>query len=464
TEAAEKLYFTFEYNTDLFERARIERMMGHFEVLLEAIVAEPEKRIGELPLLTESEREQLLVEWNRTAAAYAEKQSIQQLFEEQVARTPHAVAVVDERQSLTYAELEQRANQLARRLRREGVGAESLVAVCLERSTELVVALLGILKAGGAYVPLDPTYPQPRLQFMLEDSAAEVVLTEQHLAARLPRGVSGKQICIDQEREQLAQESTERLPGHGLPESLAYVIYTSGSTGRPKGVAIEHRSTVAMLQWAQTVYSRKDLAAVLASTSICFDLSVFELFLPLSVGGAAVIAEDALQLASAEWKHHLTLINTVPSAIAELLRLKGIPASVRVVNLAGEPLPQTLVQQLYEQETIERVYDLYGPSEDTTYSTYALRSATEAATIGRPIANSQAYLMDEWLQPVPIGVPGELYLGGAGLARGYLKRPELTAERFIPNPFGAEGTRLYKTGDVVRYQEDGKLQYLGRSD
>ncbi|HJP93403.1 MAG TPA: amino acid adenylation domain-containing protein [Pyrinomonadaceae bacterium] len=463
TEAAEKLYFTFEYNTDLFERARIERMMGHFEVLIEAIVAEPQKRIGELPLLTPSEREQLLVEWNRTAAAYPEKQSIQQLFEEQVARTPTAVAVSDGKQSLTYEQLEQHANQLARRLRRGGVGAESLVAVCLERSTELVVALLGILKAGGAYVPLDPSYPQPRLQFMLEDSAAEVVLTEQHLAARLPH-IKGKQICIDQEREQLAQESTERLRAESLPESLAYVIYTSGSTGRPKGVAIEHHSTVTMLQWAQTVYSPEDLAAVLASTSICFDLSVFELFLPLSVGGTAVIAEDALQLASAEWKQELTLINTVPSAIAELLRLKGIPESVRVVNLAGEPLPQTLVQQLYEQPTIERVYDLYGPSEDTTYSTYALRSATEAATIGRPIANTQVYLLDAWLQPVPIGVPGELYLGGAGLARGYLKRPELTAEKFIANPFGAEGTRLYKTGDVARYQEDGKLQYLGRSD
>ncbi|HJP93409.1 MAG TPA: amino acid adenylation domain-containing protein [Pyrinomonadaceae bacterium] len=462
-EVPEGLKASWEYNTDLFEPARIERMMGHFEVLLEAIVAEPEKRIGELPLLTPNEREQLLVEWNRTDAAYPEKQSIQQLFEEQVARTPHAVAVSDEKQSLTYEQLEQRANQLARRLRREGVGAESLVAVCLERSTELVVGLLGILKAGGAYVPLDPSYPQPRLQFMLEDSAAEVVLTEHHLAARLPH-IKGKQICIDQEREQLAQESTERLRAESLPESLAYVIYTSGSTGRPKGVAIEHHSTVTMLQWAQTVYSREDLAAVLASTSICFDLSVFELFLPLSVGGTAVIAEDALQLASTEWQQELTLINTVPSAIAELLRLKGIPSSVRVVNLAGEPLPQTLVQQLYEQPTIERVYDLYGPSEDTTYSTYALRSATEAATIGRPIANTQVYLLDAWLQPVPIGVPGELYLGGAGLARGYLKRPELTAEKFIANPFGAAGTRLYRTGDVARYQEDGKLQYLGRSD
>src|SRR6185436_6223763 len=201
-----------------------------------------------------------------------------------------------------------------------------------------------------------------------------------------------------------------------------------------------------------------------ASTSICFDLSVYELFLPLSVGGRVVIAADALQLANADWQTELTLINTVPSAIAELLRLKGIPESVRVVNLAGEPLPQTLVQQLYELGTIERVYDLYGPSEDTTYSTFALRSPHGTATIGRPIANTQVYLLDEWLQPAPIGVPGELYLGGEGLARGYLQRPELTAEKFIANPYGAVGTRLYRTGDVARYLEDGNLQYVGRSD
>ncbi|HEY0365245.1 MAG TPA: amino acid adenylation domain-containing protein, partial [Pyrinomonadaceae bacterium] len=463
TEAAEKLYFTFEYNTDLFERARIERMAEHFEVLLQAIVAEPEQRIGELPLLTARERERVLVDWNQTSVAYPPKHSIQQLFEEQVARTPKAIAVVDEHHSLTYEELERRANQLARRLRREGVGPESLVAVCLERTTELLVALLGILKAGGAYVPLDPSYPQPRLQFMLEDSAAAVVLTEQQLTGRLPHH-NGKQICLDQERERLSQESSEPLASPGLPQSLAYVIYTSGSTGRPKGVAIEHHSTVTLLQWAQTVYSRADLAGVLASTSICFDLSVYELFLPLSVGGTVVIAADALQLASAQWPTELTLINTVPSAIAELLRLKGIPESVRVVNLAGEPLPQTLVQQLYELGTIERVYDLYGPSEDTTYSTVALRSPSGAATIGRPVANTQIYLLDDWLQPAPIGVPGELYIGGEGLARGYLKRPELTAEKFIANPFSAAGTRLYRTGDVARYLEDGNLQYVGRSD
>jgi amino acid adenylation domain-containing protein len=462
-EVADGLKTSWEYNTDLFERWRVERMMGHFQVLLEAVVAAPDTRIAELPLLTRPEREQLLVEWNQTETAYPHGQCIQELFETQAALTPEAVAVVDEQQRLTYAELDQRANQLARRLRREGVACESLVAVCLERSVELVVALLGILKAGGAYVPLDPSYPQARLRFMLEDTQAAVILTEQRLAPRLPPG-DGKQIWLDQEREQLAQESGARPPRLSEPDSLAYVIYTSGSTGRPKGVAIEHRSTVALLQWAQTVYGPGELAGVLASTSICFDLSVFELFLPLSVGGTVVIPEDALQLAGGRWETELSLINTVPSAMAELVRLECIPPSVRVVNLAGEPLSQTLVQQLYEQVGIERVYDLYGPSEDTTYSTFALRSATEAATIGRPIANTQVYLLDGLLQPVPVGVAGELYLGGAGLARGYLNRPDLTAEKFIANPYGEAGTRLYWTGDVARYLPDGKLQYLGRSD
>jgi amino acid adenylation domain-containing protein len=454
---------TWEYNTDLYEASRIERMMDQFEVLLEGVVIGPEKRLSELPLLPTAEREQVLVEWNRTAARYPSGQCIQDLFEAQVERTPAAIAVVNEQQRLSYTELERRANQLAWRLRREGVGCESLVAVCLERTVDLLVALLGILKAGGAYVPLDPSYPLGRLRFMLEDTLADAVVTQEHLGSRLP-AVGCKQLWLDQEQEQLAQESAARPERRSQPQSLGYVIYTSGSTGRPKGVAIEHRSTVALLQWAQEVYGTEELAAVLASTSICFDLSVFEMFLPLSVGGTVIMVEDALQLAGAKLEVELSLINTVPSAMAELLRLECVPPSVRVINLAGEPLSQTLVQQLYEQSGIERVYDLYGPTEDTTYSTFALRKPEEAATIGRPISNTQVYVLDEWLQPVPIGVAGEVYLAGAGLARGYLKRPELTAQKFIANPYGAGGTRLYRTGDLARYQADGKLQYLGRCD
>jgi amino acid adenylation domain-containing protein len=460
--ARDRLECHFRYDEDIYDASVIEGLAGHFHVLLNAVACTPRQAISALPLLSAAEREQVLVKWNTTGAAYEQGLCVQQLFEAQAERTPGATAVVDQQQHLTYTELEQRANQLAWRLRREGVGCESLVAVCLERSVDLVVALLGIWKAGGAYVPLDPSYPQPRLRYVLEDTHAEVVITQRQLAARLP--AIGKQLWLDEEREQLAQESTARPARLNRPESLGYVIYTSGSTGRPKGVAIEQRSTVALLQWAQTVYGPEDLSGVLASTSVCFDLSVFELFLPLSVGGTVVLAEDALQLASGQWGVELSLINTVPSAMAELLRLECLPRSVRVVNLAGEPLAQTLVQQLYEQGGIERVYDLYGPTEDTTYSTYALRSGEQAATIGRPIANTQVYLLDGLLQPVPIGVAGELYLGGAGLARGYLNRPELTAEKFIPNPYGEAGTRLYKTGDLARYQADGQLQYLGRGD
>jgi amino acid adenylation domain-containing protein len=463
----DRLECRWEYNEALYDATLIEQLAGHFPVLLNGIVDGPLQTISALPLLNERDREQVLVAWNQTEAAYESGHCLAELFEAQVERTPQALAVADEKQRLSYAELERRANQLASRLRREGVGCESLVAVCLERSVEMLVAVLGVLKAGGAYVPLDPSYPEARLRFMLTDTAAEVVLTEQHLAARLP-SVGSKQLWLDSEREQLRAESESRPPRVSRPESLGYVIYTSGSTGRPKGVAIEQRSTVALLQWAQQVFRREDLAAVLASTSICFDLSVFEMFLPLSVGGAVIVAQDALQLANADWMAHsgveLSLINTVPSAMAELVRLGCLPASVRVVNLAGEPLSQTLVEQLYEQSGIERVYDLYGPTEDTTYSTYALRGVKEAATIGRPIANTQVYLLDSWLEPVPVGVAGELYLGGAGLARGYLKRPELTAERFIPNPYGPRGARLYRTGDLARYQRDGKLQYLGRRD
>ena len=454
---------TWEYDAELYEPGRIARMIDHFEMLLEGVIAAPQTRIGDLPLLPAREREQLLIEWNRTAVSYPEPHTVHELFEAQVDRTPDAIAVIDERRRLTYAELERRSNQLAWRLRRAGVGCESLVAVCMERSVDLVVALLGILKAGGAYVPLDPTYPQPRLRFMLEDAQADVLISQRQLATQLPQ-VRGAVLWLDEEQERPLEDSDTRPPRLSQPESLAYVIYTSGSTGQPKGVAIEHRSTVALLRWAQNLYEPQDLSAVLASTSICFDLSVFELFLPISVGGMVLIAEDALHLTSGSWGVDPTLINTVPSAMAELLRLDGIPASARVVNLAGEPLPQALVQELYERRGIARVYDLYGPTEDTTYSTVALRRPMEPPTIGRPIANTQIYLLDARRQPVPIGIPGELYIGGAGLARGYLNRPELTAEKFVPNPYGEAGTRLYRTGDIARYRADGSLQYLGRSD
>jgi amino acid adenylation domain-containing protein/non-ribosomal peptide synthase protein (TIGR01720 family) len=391
---------------------------------------------------------------------------IHQLVEAQVEQTPEAVAVVCDDQWLSYRALNRRANQLAHHLQGLGVGPEGRVGVCMERSLELVVGLLGILKAGGAYVPLDPTYPPERLAFMLEDAQVAVLLTQAHLEATLPQ--TGAQVlCLDREWERIGRASRVN-PASGVQlNNLAYVIYTSGSTGIPKGVAIEHHSPVALLEWSRKVFTPEELVGVLASTSICFDLSVFELFVPLSWGGKVILAENALQLPALPMGQEVTLVNTVPSAMAELVRSEGVPISVRAVNLAGEPLQNTLVQRIYQQESIQRVFNLYGPSEDTTYSTFALMSKgrEETPSIGRPITNTQVYLLDRQLRPVPIGVPGELYIGGDGLARDYFHRPELTAEKFLPHPFSeAPGARLYKTGDLARYRPDSNIEFLGRLD
>jgi amino acid adenylation domain-containing protein len=481
---------TWEYNRELFEAETIRRMAGHFQTLLEALVVDPDQRVSELPLLRPVERQQLLLEWNATQAEFPNHVCLHELFQAQVERTPDAVAVVCQQEQVSYEELNRRANQVAHYLRRWGVGPEALVGICLERTVEMVVAMLGILKAGGAYVPLDPDYPAERLGFIVEDTQAPVVLTQRGLMERVPN-CGARVLDLDEEWEIISRQSEENPIGGATADSVAYVIYTSGSTGRPKGVAIEHHSAVALVHWAQELWSPEPLAKVLASTSICFDLSVFELFVPLSWGGTVILAQNALQLPSLPAGQEVMLINTVPSAIAELVRGEAVPASVRIVNLAGEPLSGKLVQQLYEQETIEQVFNLYGPSEYTTYTTCELmkRSAGKTPSIGRPISNTQVYVLGKRLEPLPVGVAGELYIGGEGLARGYLRRPELTAERFIPNPFhrwpsadgrwriedseiskaesgmGSEsGGRLYKTGDLVRYRPDGELEFLGRLD
>jgi amino acid adenylation domain-containing protein len=455
-----------EYNTALFDAGTITRMCGHFQTLLTGIVADPDQHVSTLPLMTPTERHQILIEWNDTRAGDAKESCIHQLFEAQLEQTPEAVAVVWAEQKFTYSDLNTRANQLAHYLRKHGVGPEVLVGICVERSIEMIVGLLGILKAGGAYVPLDATYPRERLAFMLEDARVPVLLTQRRLVERLPaQGV--EIVCLDADWEVISRESKENPTSSATADNLAYVIYTSGSTGKPKGVAIQHRSTVAFVDWAKAVFSPQDLTAVLAATSICFDLSVFEFFVPLSCGGRVILAENALQLPTLPAATDVTLINTVPSAIAELLRVGGVPASVRTVNLAGEPLHHGLVQQLYQQDTIQQVFNLYGPTEATTYSTFALvkKGANGPPPIGRPIANTQIYLLDPNLQPVPVGIPGELHIGGAGLARGYLNRPELTAQKFILHPFSTEpGARLYKTGDLARYLPNGDIEYLGRLD
>ena len=454
----------FEYNADLFEAETVQRMIGHLKQLMASVVHEPQQPISRLPLLTEAERQQF-VEWNHTEQDFA-RQCLHQTLEMQAEHTPESVALTFGNDHLSYTDLDQRSNQLARHLTGLGVCAEVRVGILMQRSVDMVVALLAVLKAGGAYVPLDPQYPPERLKWMLEDSGITVLLTDPESVAAL--ATSGPRVvCIADERAVIARHSRQRLNLDVSAGSLAYVIYTSGSSGRPKGVAITHCSAVMFVHWAQSVFSVDDLTGVLASTSICFDLSIFELFVPLSCGGRVVLADNALALPELPAAREVKLINTVPSAFAEMLRGGNVPDTVRIVNLAGEALSHKLARDSYRQEQIVALYNLYGPTEDTTYSTYILvpRGGDESPTIGRPIANTQAYVLDRHLQPVPIGLVGELYLGGAGLARGYLNRPDLTAERFIPNPFGDEtGSRLYKTGDLVRFRSNGELEYISRSD
>jgi amino acid adenylation domain-containing protein len=473
TDHGDSAHGYIEYATDLFDHDTVRRLARHFVLLLRGIAANPTQSIARLPLLKTGERRQILVGWNKTGVGYPARRCMHQLFEAQARRGPRAAALECAGQHLTYGELNRRANRLARFLRTRGAGPEKLVGVCMDRSLEMVIALLAVLKSGAAYVPLDPRYPRERIRFMLEDARVKLLLTQSQFAggSAAPLGndslstATAEVVCLDTEREKIAKEKPQNVSCKVRPCNLAYVIYTSGSTGRPKGVAIEHRNAVAFLQWAKRVFSRGELAGVLASTSICFDLSVFELFAPLSSGGKVILLRDALELTDSPYRNDITLINTVPSALRELLAVGGLPRFVRTVNLAGEPLKSELVQELYATGTVNKVYDLYGPSETTTYSTFTLRAAGGRATIGRPIADTRIYLLDAALQPVPIGVPGELFIGGAGVARGYLGRPKLTAAKFLHDPFIKKtGARMYRTGDLARYYADGSIEYLGRAD
>jgi amino acid adenylation domain-containing protein len=463
-ESGEELAGTLEYNTDLFDAPWVERMARHLRALLDGAVADPGRPVAELPMLTAAEIAQLEA-WNDTARD-SEVRCLHELFEAQVARTPEAEALVAGGERWTYRQLDERANRLARYLRSLAVGPEARVGVFLERSADLVAGLLGVLKAGGAYVPLDPAYPAERLGFMLEDAGISVVLASRKLRDRLPASATAGRVRVALTEKAAGEAATAPPPAAG-PGNLAYLIYTSGSTGRPKAVAIEHRSAAVLVHWAREAFTPAELAGVLAATSISFDISVFELFAPLSWGGKVILAADALELPALPAAGEVTLVNTVPSAMAELVRADALPAGVRVVNLAGETLPRPLVDRVYASGRVERVFNLYGPSEDTTYSTCALiaRGGRREPSIGRPVADTRVHLLDRRGQRVPVGVPGELFLAGGGLARGYLGRPELTAERFVPDPFAAApGGRMYRTGDLARFLPDGELEFLGRLD
>ncbi|HSK79267.1 MAG TPA: amino acid adenylation domain-containing protein, partial [Thermoanaerobaculia bacterium] len=476
-EGGPDLTVLLEFRRDLFDPVTAVRLLGHFVALAGALAAAPEARLAELPLLTAAERQQLVEEWSHAETVPRLSGTLHGVFAAQAARTPAATAVIAGTERLSYGELAGRVRRLAGRLSQLGMGPERIVGVRLGRTAELVVTLLAVLESGAAYLPLDPAYPAERLRFLLADTGAALVVAERSLP--WPEGFTAEtpELYIDEATlAETAAPVSALVSDTAAEENLAYLIYTSGSTGVPKGVAIPHGSALRLVEWALARYSAAELAGVLFSTSTSFDLSIFELFVPLSSGGAVIVADNALALPGLPAASEVTLVNTVPSALAGLLDLGPLPASVRTVNLAGEPLRGALAERIHGTG-VARLWNLYGPSEDTTYSTGTevapgtpggIPGTAREPDIGRPVAGSTAFVLDGSLGMIPaimpVGVPGELCLGGEALARGYLNRPELTAERFVPNPFGGLGSRLYRTGDRARWRPDGALELLGRMD
>ncbi len=468
-----ELLLQIAYAQCRFNDTTIARMLGHLRTLLKSMVANPEQRLSDLPLLSEAERHQLMVEWNDTKANYPKDACIHHLFEAQVERNPDVVAVVFDTQQLTYRELNRRANQLAHHLRQLGVGPDVLVGICVERSLEMVVGLLGILKAGGAYLPLDPEYPKSRLAFMLHDTQAPILLTQSRLYECLPQSVA-KVVCLDTDWKQISLLCDRNPVKLAKPTHLAYVIYTSGSTGQAKGVMIPHRSICNHLLWMQTAFQLTEVDRVLQKTSLSFDVSTFEVFWPLLAGLRMIVAkpgghQDSAYLVKLIAKQKITFLHAVPSLLQVLLESEELETCncLRYVTCGGEALPNELKERFFDRLDAQ-LYNAYGPTEAAVgviYGQCQSGSNQPIVPIGRPIAHTQIYLLDSDQKPQPIGVPGELHIGGVGLARGYLNRLELTAERFIPNPFSSDpGARLYKTGDNARYLADGKIEYIGRID
>ncbi len=460
-----QLGLRLDYNASELTTLQMRRIGDYYARILERMAEAPDSRYERFSPLSTVELQGLLSlgEGDRSAVA---SECLQGLFARQAALSADSIAVASLHETWTYRQLEEESNRLARYLLDRGVVAEQRVALFLDRTPQMIAAMLAVLKAGGAYVPLDRDYPAERSGFMLADSGAELVLTDQSLVALLPEAAQPRAICLDAERTFIERQSAAPPATPVDPRQLAYIIYTSGSTGRPKGVAIEHRSAALLLDWARNTFSQEDLRVVLASTSICFDLSIFEIFGPLSVGGSVALVANALALLDLPSGTGVTLINSVPSVLAEVARRGALPATARVVNLAGEPLPHALVEWLYEMGSVQRIHNLYGPSEDTTYSTWQWvePGGAEAPGIGRPLSNRRVYLIDPYFQPTPEGVPGEVLLGGAGLARGYLGRADLTAERFLPDPWSGEaGARLYRTGDLARFRPNGETR-VSRQD
>ena len=467
-----QLVCLFESNADLFEADSIVRMMGHFQNLVAGLVANPEERISHLPLLSQAERRQLLIEWNDTKTDYPSDRCMQELFEQQVESRPEALALISRAGQLTYHELNARANQLAHYLRKRGVTADTRVGVCIDRSPAMIVALLGILKAGGAYVPLDPDYPQARLKFMLEDARVPVLLTQSSLLLNLPPSAA-EVICIDDLSETIARESQDNPQVVTTADSLAYVMYTSGSTGKPKGVAVKHRNVVRLVK--NTNYASFSADEVfLQFAPVSFDAATFEIWGSLLNGARLALmppAQVSLQELGLALKRYRVTTLWLTAGLFSLMvenhldDLRGL----RQLLAGGDVLSVPHVRRVVEQLKDCRLINGYGPTENTTFTCcYPLEDLAQvngSVPIGYPISNTSVYILDAWMNPAPIGVPGELYIGGDGLAHGYLDRPELNAERFVRDPFSsASGARLYKTGDLVRYRATGEIDFLGRID
>ncbi len=472
-EVGDALSAEFHYNVDLFDETTIARMGQHFQTLLDSIIAQPQERVLALPMLTEAERQRILVEWNATQSYFPEHACIHQLFEEQVQRTPDAVAIVFEQQHLTYRELNRRANRVAHALVAADVGADSFVGVAMERSIEMVVALLAVLKAGAAYVPLEPTYPRERLTYILQDAGLSILLTQSKLRNLFAQN-DLHVFSLDADEGLLASYSDENPVSAVQPTSSMYMIYTSGSTGRPKGVVNIHRAVNNRLHWMQQAYQLTHDDRVLQKTPFNFDVSVWEFFWPLLNGARLVVArpggqQDPAYLTSLIQDEQITTLHFVPSMLQAFLDQPGVERcmGLKRVICSGEALSAELQKRFFEISNAD-LYNLYGPTEaaiDVT-SWHCQRAGDDRSVpIGRPIANTQIYILNRDMQPVPVGVAGELYIGGVGLARGYFNRPELTAEKFIRDPFSDQpGARLFKSGDLARYRSDGAIEFLGRID
>ncbi|HEY0739708.1 MAG TPA: amino acid adenylation domain-containing protein, partial [Herpetosiphonaceae bacterium] len=466
TETVQGLQGVCEYRTDLFDAPTVTRLVGHYHTLLTALAADSSQRVSTAPLLTESEQHQLLVDWNASAAPVPQERCLHHLFEAQVDRTPAAIALRCGDATLTYAELNARANQLAHRLRTVGVTRAALVGLCLDRSLELVIGLLAILKAGGAYVPLDPDYPQERLAFMLEDAQLAVLVTQASLCAMLPAS-HAVTVCVDRDAATIAQQPRTNPLSGVEPPDLAYVIYTSGSTGRPKGTLVEHRQVVNTLWGSQQVFGYQALDVQPWLASVAFDIALFELVNPLLAGGTSVIVRREEILDWVQLDHqlrHCTLLHAVPTLLRQIVQQAAAPyRQMRRIFVGGEAVPPDLLAALPAVFPSAETTVLYGPTEATIICTYypvARDAVVTGHPIGRPLPNHQVRLYDQNRQLVPVGVVGELYVGGAGVTRGYLQRPELTAEKYVT----LEGMRWYRTGDQARYRADGTIAYLGRAD